>query len=103
MARQVYLETPEGVLEDVKVRHPQCAAPVWAADGEAWPPLRPGAPQDPPALRAVLVLRRRGDNIGPLTESGDRVVTFLIDAATTAELDALEAEVRTSVDVTVRR
>lgn len=100
-ARQVYLETPQGVLQDVKVRHPQCEAPVWAADGEAWPPLRPGAPEDPPALRAVLVLKRRGDSIGPLTESGDRVVTFLIDAATTEELDAFEAEVRASIDVSV--
>lgn len=101
-ARQVYLETPQGVLEDVKVRHPQCAAPVWAADGEAWPTLRPGGPDDPPTLRAVLVLRRRGDTIGPLTESGDRVASFLIDAASVGELDALEAEVRASVDISVR-
>ncbi|MEV0224782.1 ATP-grasp domain-containing protein [Streptomyces sp. NPDC050704] len=100
-ARQVYLETAQGVLEDVKVRHPQAPAVVWAANGEPWPEITPGGADEPAALRAVLALKPRGSLIGPLTESGDRAVTFLIDARTVAELDAIEAEVRDSVDIVI--
>ncbi|WP_405921518.1 hypothetical protein [Streptomyces sp. NBC_00122] len=80
-ARQVYLETAHGALQDVKVRHPQAADVAWTANGEPWPEIAPGDPGGPAALRAVLALRRRGSRVGPLTESGDRVVTSLRGAA----------------------
>ncbi|WP_234440523.1 ATP-grasp domain-containing protein [Streptomyces rimosus] len=98
-ARQVYLETPHGILRDVTVHPALGVEPVWAANGQPWPDLAPGRPGDPAALRAVIVLKRPGTRVGPLTESGDRVVTFLIDAPTSAELDRLEAEVRASIEV----
>ncbi|MEU9301684.1 ATP-grasp domain-containing protein [Streptomyces sp. NPDC048269] len=100
-ARQVYLETAHGVLEDVKVRHPQATDVAWTANGEPWPEMAPGDPDGPAALRAVLALKRRGARVGPLTESGDRVVTFLLDARTVDELDVLEAEVRASIEVSI--
>jgi hypothetical protein len=98
-SRQVYLETAPGILRDVRVAYGTHDGPVWAADGEAWPEMRPGAPDDPPALRAVVVLKKRGDRIGKFTESDDRVVTILIDARSERELDELEASVRSSITV----
>jgi hypothetical protein len=100
-ARQVYLQTEHGVLHDVTVRDPRAPAVVWTANGEPWPEIGPGAADEPAALRAVLVLKPRGARIGPLTESGDRAVTFLIDAPSPAELDRLEAEVTAAIEVSV--
>ncbi|SEM56626.1 ATP-grasp domain-containing protein [Streptacidiphilus jiangxiensis] len=101
-ARQVYLETPPGVLQDVRIHLDGAAEPLWAADGEAWPVMSPGRPGDAPALRAVLVLQEPGGSVvGAFEESGDRVVTFLIDAATPQELDQYEAVVRQAIEVTI--
>ena len=103
VSRQVYLETAPGTLRDVRVAYGTFAGPVWAADGEVWPDLRPGAPDDPPALRAVVVLKKRGDKIGKFAESDDRVVTFLIDARSMGELDELEGSVRSSIAVHIEQ
>ncbi len=103
VSRQVYLETPPGTLRDVCVTYGNFTETVWVADGEPWPELRPGAPDDPPALRAVVVLKKRGDKISKLTESDDRVVTFLIDARSMGELDELEASVRSSIAVHIEQ
>ncbi len=56
----------------------------------------------PPTLRAVLVLKDRDARLGPLESSEDRAVTFLIDAPTPEQLDALEERVRAAVRLTVR-
>ncbi|KUL32185.1 ATP-grasp domain-containing protein [Streptomyces regalis] len=100
-ARQVYVQTEHGVLRDVTVRHPQAPAVVWTANGEPWPEIGPGTPNEPAAVRAVLVLKPHGARIGPLTESGDRAVTFLIDAPSPAELDRLEAEMTAAIEVSI--
>ncbi|MFC8914787.1 acetyl-CoA carboxylase biotin carboxylase subunit family protein [Streptomyces sp. NPDC057116] len=97
--RQVYLEHGAGTLEDVSVDWPG-VGPVWVADGRMWPEPAPGAPGDPAALRAVLVLKERGARLAPLASSDDRAVTFLIDAPSPGELDALEQRVRAAVTVT---
>jgi ATP-grasp domain-containing protein len=99
-ARQVYLEHPEGRLDGVHLDLPD-AAVTWVGDSGAWPALRPGAPDDPPALRAVLVLRRRGDTLAALSDSDDRAITFLIDAATPDALATIEAEVRSAIHLDV--
>ena len=97
--RQVYLETAPGTLDDVRVSYRGFGHVEWSADGEAWPEMVPGLPQDPPALRAVLALKKRGDTVRRFTESDDRAVSFLIDARSAAELDELESAVRGSIDV----
>ncbi|RKN04511.1 ATP-grasp domain-containing protein [Streptomyces radicis] len=99
-ARQVYLDHPPGVLRDVTVDLPGARA-HWVGEGGLWPEPSPGVPGDPPALRAVLVLKERGAVIGPLRSSDDRAVTFLIDADTPAELDAMEKRARAAIAVRV--
>lgn len=97
--RQVYLEHEAGTLGDVTVDWPG-VAPVWVGAGGMWPETVPGAAGDPGALRALLVLKEAGAPLQPLTSSDDRAVTFLIDAPTPAELDALEQRVRAAVTLT---
>ncbi|MEU6818474.1 ATP-grasp domain-containing protein [Streptomyces sp. NPDC046860] len=97
-ARQVYLEHTPGILRDVSVEG-FGVAPAWVGERGLWPRTAPGAPDDPPALRAVLVHQDRGARLGELRSSEDRAVSFLIDAPTVASLDALETEVRAAVTV----
>jgi hypothetical protein len=99
-ARQVYLPHPPGTLADVKLRWPG-VEPRWVPEGQPWPAMTPGEPGDPPTLRHVLVLQPRGTHLGELRESGDRAVTFLIDAPAAGDLDALEAEVTAAIDIVV--
>jgi hypothetical protein len=99
-ARQVYLPHPPGTLADVKLRWPG-VEPRWVPEGQPWPAMTPGEPDDPPTLRHVLVLQPRGTHLGELRESGDRAVTFLIDAPAAGDLDALEAEVTAAIDIVV--
>ena len=99
-ARQVYLEHDSGVLEDVTVDWPGIT-PAWTGETDVWPAIEPGEAGDPPALRAVLVLKDRGSRLGPLQSSEDRAVTFLIDAPSVAELDEIEARVRQAVTVRI--
>jgi hypothetical protein len=99
-ARQVYLEHPEGRLDGVRADVPG-AAVTWVGESGEWPRLRPGAPDEPPALRAILVLHPRGGILSTLADSDDRAVTFFIDAATPDGLDALEAEVRSAIHIDV--
>jgi hypothetical protein len=99
-ARQVYLEHPEGRLDGVQAGFPG-ADVTWVGESGEWPQLRPGGPAEPPALRAVLVLRQRGDTLSALADSDDRAVTFFIDAAAPDDLDALEAEVRSAIKIDV--
>jgi len=99
-ARQVYLPHECGVLRDVLLRW-QGVEPVWAPEGQAWPSFEPGRRDDPPTLRHVLVLKRRGQRLVALRESDDRAVTFFIDASTVEELDDIERRVRDSIDIVV--
>lgn len=101
VARQVYLEHTPGILLDVTVGTVGGVgmAPCWVGEGGLWPRIEPGAAADAPALRAVLVHKDRGARLGELCSSEDRAVSFFIDAATVAELDALEAEVRDAVTI----
>lgn len=99
--RQVYLEHEPGILHDVTVDWPG-VEPVWIGSSGVWPAIDPGPADDPPTLRAVLVLKPRGGELVTLGDSDDRSVTFFIDAATPAELDALERRVRAAIRVDVR-
>jgi hypothetical protein len=88
-------------LADVRVSYPGFGNPVWSAAGEAWPVIEAGDTHDSPELRAVPVLKKRGDVVRRFTESDDRVVTFLIDARSVDELYELERAVRRSIEVAV--
>ncbi|MEV6163353.1 ATP-grasp domain-containing protein [Streptomyces sp. NPDC052052] len=96
VARQVYLEHTPGVLRDVTLDGFDLA-PTWVGERGLWPRLRPGAADDPAALRAVLVHQDRGARLGEIRSSEERAVSFLIDAPDAEALDALEAEVRAAV------
>jgi ATP-grasp domain len=99
-ARQVYLEHDSGVLEDVSVDWPGIT-PAWVGETDIWPAVEPGKADEPAALRAVLVLKARGTELGMLHSSSDRAVTFLIDAPSVAELDEIEARARQAVTIRV--
>jgi biotin carboxylase len=101
-ARQVYLEHEPGILDDVEVRWPG-VTPEWVGEGGVWPEIKPGAADDEPTLRTVLVLKDRGSELVPLSNSDDRAVTFLIDAATPEALDALDQRVRAAISITTRQ
>lgn len=100
-ARQVYVEHAPGVLEDVTLDWPG-VTPIWVTERRTWPVIPPGPAGGPPALRAVLVLKRRGSTLGPLSSSDDRAVSFYIDAPTPAALDDLERRVRAALVVHTR-
>ncbi|MBT0768286.1 ATP-grasp domain-containing protein [Kineosporia sp. J2-2] len=98
-ARQVYVEHPAGaVLRDVTYDGPAdepVRQPVWLADaGGQWPQL-PAAS----GLRAVFVLVGRGTTLRAIGSSDDRAVTFVVDGADEAELDAHEAAVTAGLHV----
>jgi hypothetical protein len=97
-ARQVYLEHTPGTLDDVTVDWPGVRA-HWIASSAPWPEMEPGAPDDPPALRAVFVTRRRGTELHPLRSSDDRAVTFFVDAPSLTALDEIDRRVRKAVCV----
>ncbi|MGC5343912.1 ATP-grasp domain-containing protein [Streptomyces sp. DT171] len=99
MTRQVYPEHIPGVLRDVTLDGFD-TEPAWVGDGGLWPRVEPGAPDDGPTLRAVLVHKDRGAELGPLHSSEDRAVSFFIDAPTVGELDALERRVRDALTIT---
>ncbi|WP_414938808.1 ATP-grasp domain-containing protein [Amycolatopsis sp. cmx-11-51] len=100
-ARQVYLEHETGELADVLVDWPD-VDPVWIGSSGVWPDILPGAPEDAPTLRAVLVHQPRGTKLRPLASSDDRSVSFFIDAVTPGELDELEKKVRAAISLDVR-
>lgn len=101
-ARQVYLEHDLGELVDVTVDWPG-VCPQWVGEAGIWPDLKPAAsPGEPAALRAVLVLRDRGERLTELRSSEDRSVTFFIDAPTVAELDEIERRARAAVTIHTR-
>ena len=87
-------------MQDVKLRWPGME-PQWVPEGQPWPVIAPGEADDPPALRHVIVLKERGARLGELRESGDRGVTFLIDAPTLDDLDELERQVSAAIDIIV--
>jgi hypothetical protein len=101
-ARQVYLEHEPGVLDDVVVSWPD-VSPSWIGEGGVWPEIKPGAADDEPTLRAVLVLRNPGDVLAELASSDDRAVAFFIDAARPELLDELEQQVRAAITITTHR
>lgn len=102
VARQVYLDHPAGVLEDVTVADELGTAPHWFSPAHVHAQIDAcGAPDDPAMLRCVLALKPSGTPLSEIRESGDRAVMFVIDAASPAELDALEQRCRKGIKVRV--
>jgi len=102
VARQVYLDHPAGVLEDVTVADELGTAPHWFSPARVHAQIDAcGAPQDPATLRCVLALKPSGTALSEIRESGDRAVMFVIDAPSPAELDALEQRCRKGIEVRV--
>jgi hypothetical protein len=90
------------VLDDVTVDWPG-VRPEWISSSGVWPETKPGAVDDEPTLRAVLVLKPRGAELVQLADSDDRSVTFFIDAATPEALDALEQRARAAITIGTHR
>jgi hypothetical protein len=101
-ARQVYFEHTPGRLSDVRLDWPDVDGPRWLAETTAiWPTVSP-SPRDAPAeLRELLVLKRRGERLQPLTDSSTRAVTAIFDAPLDADIDAVEADVRDAVTISI--
>lgn len=101
-ARQVYLDHPEGVLDDV-VMGAGCPAPVWLAHAGTRPPLEPAEEARAASLRAVTVIKPRGATLTAPRSNQDRAVTCILDAPTHAELDRLEAGAIAAIHIIIRR
>lgn len=100
VARQVYIPHEPGILRGVELSSQR--VPVqWIAENETWPNVIPGNKDDAPTLRAVFVLKALGDVLTPLRSSDDRAVTFFIDAKTDAELDELERQICSEINIVV--
>jgi biotin carboxylase len=93
--RQVYVEHEPGVLRGARIETGGAdgidAELTWLAERWMWPPVKPRGADDPPAVHMVVVGRSRGDQLVEIRQSADRSLMYVIDAATPAELDALEA------------
>jgi hypothetical protein len=89
IARQVYVEHRPGVLRDVRVDGLD-AELTWLPDRWMWPPVKPCGEDEDASVHMVVAGRARGDELVEIRQSADRSVMYLIDAATAAELDALE-------------
>ena len=90
-ARQVYLPQHPSVLRGVRHDWPDVAC-HWLTGGDPWPELAAGAPDDPPALRAVLVTKPVGATLAAPAHSDDRAVSILVDAPAPELLDRIETE-----------
>ncbi|HSV64852.1 MAG TPA: ATP-grasp domain-containing protein [Mycobacteriales bacterium] len=101
-ARQVYLPHDAGVLDGLTVDPALGVRPLWFSPAEVRAQVAAaGAAGDPPALRCVMALKPAGTPLAPIRESGDRAAMFVLDAATPAELDELEARCRAAITVRV--
>jgi biotin carboxylase len=97
-ARQVYLRHTPGVLRGVHVNG-LGAAVTWLPEHWMWPEVEPT--DDPSAVHMVVIGRSRGDELREIRQSGDRSLMYVIDAATPAHLDALEARCERSISLEV--
>jgi hypothetical protein len=100
IARQVYLGGAAGRFREVTSAGSGPAPYLFRASFDKPELALPGA-ADPPALREVMVERSPGEVLGAVTSSADRVGCFFLDAATAAELDALESRVERELAVVV--
>lgn len=93
LARQVFVEHPAGaILRDVE--YDGAEEPIWLTERQGqWPSVPSSAPAADPQLKALAVLVARDSALRALNSSDDRAVTFVIDGADEAALDAKEAEV----------
>jgi hypothetical protein len=97
--RQVYVEHEPGVLRGVSINDVNDingndgidAELTWLADRWMWPPVKPRSEDDGAAVHMVVAGRSRGDQLVEIRQSADRSLMYVIDAATPAELDAIEA------------
>lgn len=98
-ARQVYFEHQPGTLREVTSALTAAPAPAWLIDHGRWPVLAPAAPTAPAGLRQLLVLKNRGDELRPISDSFERAVTALFDGPTASSLDDFEVELRNAVSI----
>jgi hypothetical protein len=101
-ARQVFLEHPPGILKDVHIDITLATRAWWLSDSSVPPgPTAAYESESPAALRLVTVFKQRGESLSEMTNSRDRAVTFVIDAASPSDLDLFEQEVRKGIHVEV--
>lgn len=101
-ARQVYLDHPVGVLDDVVVGA-DGPAPVWLANTGTRPPLEPAEVAQAGSLRAITVIKPRGATLTEPRSNQDRAVTCVLDAPSHSELDAVEEHAIATVRVMTHR
>jgi biotin carboxylase len=97
-ARQVYLQHTPGVLRDVQVDG-LGAEVTWLPERWMWPAVQPT--DQAGAIHMVVVGRSRGDELSEIRQSGDRSLMYVIDAATPAHLDAVEARCERAISLEV--
>ncbi|HSV64850.1 MAG TPA: ATP-grasp domain-containing protein [Mycobacteriales bacterium] len=99
-ARQVYLEHQPGVLADVTVDGLDTAV-TWLSQRWMWPAVTPRTDKLG-TIHMIVAGRDRGAELGEIRQSSDRSVMYVIDAATPAELDALEARCAKAITIEMR-
>lgn len=99
-ARQVYLRHTPGTLRDVTVDGLVGITPRWLADTTGiWPELAPVDEHAPATVHEVFVLKPRGAELVPLTESSNRAVTAIFDVPLDGSINAEEARIRRAVTI----
>lgn len=104
-SRQVYFDHEPGSLDDVIVGEElarTAGQPFWVVEHGLWPTVESTYATAPARLSKVLVLKARGADLGPLTDSFGRAVTALFDAPDPHELERFDAKVREAVRIMVK-
>jgi hypothetical protein len=85
-ACRIWPDPPRGRLLAVTC---EAAEVRWATADQRWPQVHPVPAAAPARCCAVLVSRRLGDMLGPISDNTSRVASVIVDAPLDAPLDEL--------------
>ncbi|HSV65109.1 MAG TPA: ATP-grasp domain-containing protein [Mycobacteriales bacterium] len=98
-ARHHYVQHPFGRLVDVKA--PSGVPITWMQHDGRWPRFDPVGANEPARTCGVLVNRRVGDHLGPITDSDERAVSVMVDAPLDGSIEPITAAAAASLRVEV--
>ncbi|MCR6111836.1 ATP-grasp domain-containing protein [Bacillus sp. A301a_S52] len=99
--QQVFLDHPEGLLEDIEIREYDIK-PIWTMDYEIIDIPKKIMYEDQGNIRQIKVEKKKGSKLESIKSSYDRAVSFIIVAETEKKLKSLECKVKKNINIKVR-